>query len=378
LEKLLIESNSNGNNDILSCYEALKEAYKNVNRINIEYNDLIRKTYAEVTRVTDKRLNFLYIDDEVDEVLTVNSEILANYLKSQEKEFRQSIKENIEKKYELKKKSEEDGDEAKIKQYHDEWLKAKGRTIDNVYSDEISRLLGIVNSFLKRPGAYDIKDEFILKVRDNTSDLEPYFSNILKIKFYNDLVSKSKKYFRFEVEKGFRGYRANVMIFTFLFFILFFYVFLTVKKKKDTIYIRRIPGLDALDDAIGRATEMGRPIVYDSGIGFFINPQTIASMLILRSVAKKVAEFKAEIIFPAFDPIVLQVAEEMIASGFLDAGYPEDHKKDNCFFMVQDQFAFAAGLSGLIARKKPATALHFGSYAAESLLIAEAGFAAGA
>ena len=68
----------------------------------------------------------------------------------------------------------------------------------------------------------------------------------------------------------------------------------------------------------------------------------------------------------------------MIGSGFLDAGYPEDHKKGNCFFLVQDQFAYAAGLSGLISRRKPATAFHFGSYAAESLLISEAGFAAGA
>jgi hypothetical protein len=155
-------------------------------------------------------------------------------------------------------------------------------------------------------------------------------------------------------------------------------VYLTVRKKRDTIFIRRIPGLDAIDDAVGRATEMGKPVIYDSGLGGFSSPQTIASMLILRSVAKKVAEFKAEIIYPAYDPVVLQVAEEMIASGFLDAGYPEDHKKDNCFFLVQDQFAFAAGVAGLISRRKPATALHFGHYAAESLLISEAGFAAGA
>ncbi|MCK5760886.1 MAG: hypothetical protein KAH33_06300, partial [Candidatus Delongbacteria bacterium] len=240
LEKLLIISNEN--KTVLPYYTALKDAYKNINRINIEYHDLINKTYAEVTRVTDKRLNFLYIDDEVDELLANNSEILAVYVKSQTEKFKASMAENIKEKYALKKKAEEEGNEDKINQYHDEWLAAKGRTIDNVYSGEISRLLGIVNSFLKSPGSYDIKDEFILKVRDNTSDLEAYFSNILKIKFYNDLVSKSKKYFRFEVEKGFRGYRANVMIFTFLFFILFFYVFLTVKKKKDTIFIRRIPG----------------------------------------------------------------------------------------------------------------------------------------
>jgi hypothetical protein len=255
---------------------------------------------------------------------------------------------------------------------------AKSNTLDNVYMGEITRFLGILNRFRQSEDIYDINSELIAKLVNNDPDLENYFKNILQIKFSQDLASASKKYFRFDVDKGFRWYRFNVLIFTWMFFVLFFYVFLSVRKNKDSIYIRRIPGLDAIDDAVGRATEMGKPVIYDSGLGSFIEPQTIASMLILRAVAKKVAEFKAEIIYPAYDPIVLQIAEEMISSGFLDAGYPEDHKKDNCFFMVQDQFAYAAGLSGLIARKKPATALHFGSYAAESLLIAEAGFAAGA
>ena len=31
--------------------------------------------------------------------------------------------------------------------------------------------------------------------------------------------------------------------------------------------IRKIPGLDAIEEAIGRATEMGRPVHYCPGIG---------------------------------------------------------------------------------------------------------------
>ena len=200
----------------------------------------------------------------------------------------------------------------------------------------------------------------------------------LKSKYYSELVSKFGVYLKFDPMPSFRDYRLNVLIGAFIFMALFWYIFIKVKRHKDEMFIRRIPGLDAIDDAVGRATEMGKPIIYDAGIGWYANINTIASMLILKSVAKKVAEFKAEIYVPTCDPIVMQIAEEMVSSGFLDAGYPEDHKKDNCFFLVQDQFAFAAGLSGLIARKKPATALHFGAYAAESLLISEAGFAAGA
>ncbi|MDA3886887.1 MAG: hypothetical protein PF638_14965 [Candidatus Delongbacteria bacterium] len=388
---------------IIELISDIKSSYKIILRYTIGFDEMLNKVYNEVSRVTEKRVYFLYIEDDVQAKLESISGVLGDYIRNNKDKYTAQIKEDIETAYQAKKKAEEEveslsiiaGDtedevekktlhdsllvaEEKVNQYYDQWLDAKSNTLDNIYMSEITRILAIVNKFREVTGIYDINSELIAKIVDNDPALESYFKNILKIKFSHDLASASKKYFRFDVDKGFRKYRTNVLIFTLMFFGLFFYVFFTIKKKKDSIYIRKIPGLDAIDEAVGRATEMGKPIIYDSGLGSFTEPQTIASMLILRAVAKKVAEFKAEIIYPAYDPIVLQIAEEMISSGFLDAGYPEDHKKDNCFFMVQDQFAYAAGLSGLIARKKPATALHFGSYAAESLLIAEAGFAAGA
>ena len=43
----------------------------------------------------------------------------------------------------------------------------------------------------------------------------------------------------------------------------------TVKMAQQgkKFYIRRIPGLNAIDEAVGRATEMGRPILMVPGIG---------------------------------------------------------------------------------------------------------------
>ncbi|MBN2790366.1 MAG: hypothetical protein JXR69_09275 [Candidatus Delongbacteria bacterium] len=374
----LIRLEAADNNGIKDYGDKLQSSYKVLMRYTIGYDEMLDNIYAEVTRVTDKRVYFLYIDDDLQEKLELFSKKLGDYVRGNKEKYLEEIATNIETTYQAKKKAEEEDDELKSKELHEKWLDAKAVTIDNVYSTEVTRILGVVNQYRSFNGTYDVGNELVKKLIDDDPEFETYFKNILKIKFAQDLGSASKKYFRFDVDSGFRTYRTNVLIFTFMFFILFFYVFLTVRKKKDSIFIRRIPGLDAIDEAVGRATEMGKPIIYDSGLGGFTEPQTIASMLILRSVAKKVAEFKAEIIYPAYDPIVLQIAEEMIASGFLDAGYPEDHKKDNCFFLVQDQFAFAAGLSGIIARKKPATALHFGYYAAESLLISEAGFAAGA
>lgn len=377
LDEFLVKENKT-NSSITPYVETLRPVFKNIRRYSIGFDEMLTAVYNEITRVTDKRIYFLYIEDDVKNKLQDISVRLADEVNKKIPEYKKKITDDIDTLYLKKEAAALAKDKDLEKQMYSKWIEARKVNIDKLKSAEVSRLTGVISRFMTSPGQYDVNRILIDKLQQKSPDLEEYIKNLLRAKFYNDLNSKFKVYFRFEVENGFRKFRINIFIASLFFFGLFFYVFSTVKKKRDSIYIRRIPGLDAIDDAVGRATEMGKPIIYDSGLGGFSSPQTIASMLILRSVAKKVAEFKAEIIYPAYDPVVLQVAEEMIASGFLDAGYPEDHKKDNCFFMVQDQFAFAAGLSGLIARKKPATALHFGYYAAESLLISEAGFAAGA
>ncbi|MCS7065862.1 MAG: hypothetical protein NZL85_06240, partial [Fimbriimonadales bacterium] len=40
-------------------------------------------------------------------------------------------------------------------------------------------------------------------------------------------------------------------------------------KAGAQLYIRRIPGLDAIDEAIGRSTEMGRPVTMIPGLTHF-------------------------------------------------------------------------------------------------------------
>ena len=61
-------------------------------------------------------------------------------------------------------------------------------------------------------------------------------------------------------------------------------------RSGKELFIRRIPGLEAVDEAIGRATEMGRSIMYILGLGGVSNVATIASMNILSQVAQKTAD----------------------------------------------------------------------------------------
>ena len=40
-------------------------------------------------------------------------------------------------------------------------------------------------------------------------------------------------------------------------------------RRGKALYIRRIPGLDAIDEAIGRSTELGRPVTMIPGLTGF-------------------------------------------------------------------------------------------------------------
>jgi hypothetical protein len=154
-------------------------------------------------------------------------------------------------------------------------------------------------------------------------------------------------------------------------------VFINRARKGAELYIRPLAGIDAVDEAIGRATEMGRPILYVLGLGVASDIATIAAFTVLGRVAKKVAEYNTKIIVPCYDPIVMSVAQETVKAGFLDAGRPDMYHEDDVYFVTQSQFAYVAAVNGTMLRERPATNFYLGLFYAESLLLAETGSMAG-
>lgn len=149
-------------------------------------------------------------------------------------------------------------------------------------------------------------------------------------------------------------------------------------RSGKEIFIRRIPGLEAVDEAIGRATEMGRSILYILGLGGVEGPSTIAGMTILGQVARRTADYETPLRVPCNDPIVLNVVREIVKTSYLDEGRPDVYNEENIFFLSSEQFAYAAGVDGMMIREKPAAIFLQGSFAAESLLMAETGNSIGA
>jgi hypothetical protein len=162
-----------------------------------------------------------------------------------------------------------------------------------------------------------------------------------------------------------------------LLFSAFCLVFITAARKGKKLYIRPLAGIEAVDEAIGRATEMGKPILYILGLGSADMIATIASFIILGRVAKKTAEYQTPILIPCNDPIVMAVAQETVRAAYLEAGRPDQYKEENIFYLTSMQFAYVAGVNGIMLREKPATNFYLGKFYAESLLLAETGSLAG-
>ena len=155
-----------------------------------------------------------------------------------------------------------------------------------------------------------------------------------------------------------------------------FYAISHAKRKE--IFLRRIPGLDAVDEAIGRSTELGKPILYLTGAHDMSDPSTIAAAVILGRVAKRTAAYETELMVPHRDPITMAVCQEVTKQAYLEAGKPDLFKEDSNFYITSDQFSYTAAVDGIMLRKKPAANFFMGSYFAESLLLTETGASTGA
>ena len=143
------------------------------------------------------------------------------------------------------------------------------------------------------------------------------------------------------------------------------------------LYIRRIPGLDAIDEAIGRSTELGRPVTMIPGLTTF-GVVAVQALTIFKYITKQIARFATPMRLLSADPTVFAVAQEAIYDAYNEAGRPDLYDADNIRFLSDRQFAFASGVAGLIQRERVAASFMFGEFFAESLIFAETGNMVGA
>jgi len=149
-------------------------------------------------------------------------------------------------------------------------------------------------------------------------------------------------------------------------------------KSGKQLFIRKIAGLEAVDEAVGRATEMGKKVFYVPGTQDMDNVQTIAGLTILSRVARLTAEYETPLDVPVSRSLVMVTGREVVKEAYLNAGRPDYYNDDMVYYLTDDQFGYAAGVEGLVVRQKPATIFYQGAFYAEALILAETGNSIGA
>jgi len=171
--------------------------------------------------------------------------------------------------------------------------------------------------------------------------------------------------------------RTNSFVASVLFLVILL-VSISMAKSGRNIFIRRIAGLNAIDEAIGRATELGKKVLYIPGIQSMDEIQTIASIAILGHVARATARYGADLDVPNKDPLTFVSAREIVRSAYLAQGRPDLYREEMVSFVTYDQFAYTAAVSAKMTREKPAAIFLIGYFFAESLILAETGQSTGA
>jgi len=148
-------------------------------------------------------------------------------------------------------------------------------------------------------------------------------------------------------------------------------------KEGKPLFVRKIAGLDAVEEAVGRATEMGKPVLFIPGIQELDDIQTIAGISILGRVARITARYETPLMVPVRYPLVLAAGQEVVEQAYTEVGKKDAYQEDTVRYVAGEQFAFTATVNGVMMRDRPAANIYMGAFFAESLLLAETGNAAG-
>ena len=156
------------------------------------------------------------------------------------------------------------------------------------------------------------------------------------------------------------------------------YYYIDRARSGEEIYLRTIPGLKALEEAVGRATEMGKSVLFVPGISDMDQVETITGLNLLGHVAEHTAKYETSLNVPVSKSIVMEAGRDICKESYLKAGRPDLYSDDMVHYISDEQFAYAAGVNGIMEREKPAACFYLGKFYAESLILAETGNSIGA
>lgn len=153
-------------------------------------------------------------------------------------------------------------------------------------------------------------------------------------------------------------------------------IYLISKGKKGYLpYVRPIAAVESLEEAVGRAAEMGRPVHFAPGSGELDSEyasQTIAGLQILAEVARLCARYDVELIVTLWKSVSVPICQEVVRQSYLEEGKIDAYTPEIVRVLSDDQMAYTANAMGLIQQREVASNILIGPFYMESLMLAEA------
>ena len=145
--------------------------------------------------------------------------------------------------------------------------------------------------------------------------------------------------------------------------------------SQKEVWMRRLPALDFIEEAVGRAAEMGRPVTmhgfgdYDAGIESPYAPQIMAGLAVLGHAAKICARHGTMIMATMRAGTVVPLAEETLRTAYRLEGKQEVFEAQK--FEMLPWTASRQSMVALGFRVKPAANIMIGPFWSETIQIAE-------
>lgn len=174
--------------------------------------------------------------------------------------------------------------------------------------------------------------------------------------------------------------RIPQLIILLIYVFILFYQFNRANTGIQMPRIRSLPALDAIEDAVGRSVEMGRPVHHSMGQGQLTAraEQTLVAAAVLEYVSRLTSTLGADLIVTVRHPEVLPVAQEIVRQTYIGSGKPELYTPDMVRYLSSTQWSYVAGVMGLMQRERVAANILIGAFFADCILFAEAGSRVGA
>jgi hypothetical protein len=161
-----------------------------------------------------------------------------------------------------------------------------------------------------------------------------------------------------------------------------FYIFYIIRRTRITQklpWLRRIPALDAIDEAVGRASETEKPVIYAFGRAERFDQNTLSGLAALSYVAKHTADKGAQLIVPMgggrqqAGPLTIPLATDIVKTAYISQGKEEDFEGlVEMRYINPHSFPTAAGTVDILQGLRPAAHIFIGQYGGEAIILAEA------